>query len=477
MIGSDIFFTAQSNRHVNCDRMRYYIPAEQLRTLAERAFDYALKTHGVCNVHTFRTALEMMRLPIKTEHALCLELKTSWSLLRRALETKSWPPRTTADSMADLVATHPSAPRTDEPTVLGENAEADAGGIEPDGADAWRRLTERFDRRIDETEQSVYREVTLKTKGDQPVGILLLGDMHIGSASADYRRLSMLADLMDNPDLPLYAVSIGDVLDSMIWKTVAVERWKTPVDVPEEIYAASYWLKRVADSGKLIGVVAGNHDLVSWRMTGFSHLDAAMSRIGKKVPYHPFEMLMTLSLASNQTAMPAKYKLLLRHKVSGNSMWCPSQGVAKQHRFDHHDADIIVAGHTHRSGAQELMLKGKRRWGVQLGSFKRSELDDYAMENGFTFENLNPDYTAVLWPNQYKIEVLPTEMAVKLLEGSLRSSANSLQKISAPKTGPAHASSKSNTKTARSSSSSAKARRPSKQASKPTKKAKPSRRS
>lgn len=415
----------------------------EVEDMFRKAAELSMRRYGSLKVHTVREALRDLRMPVMSEMYVITNFGIPWVNIKDCLE-KNKP-----FSSVSLVETQ--EPKKDDLIKLSETSESDAP-IEVSGLEAWGKLKDRFAKRVDEVEMSSSRVVNIKT--DRPVGIVFLGDIHIGSASTDYPRLEYLLNVFSRKDIDVYTASIGDVLDSMIWRNVMVERHKTPIDVPEEIFAATYWLEQVVKAGRLVGVVAGNHDLISWRMTGFSHLDTVMLQLSKKIPYHPFEMLLTVNVGD------VPYRILLRHKVKGGSELNPAHGVSKHHMFDYFDSDIIVAGHTHRSGVQERMLKGKTRWGIQVGAFKRSEYDDYAIEQGFAWENLNPDYMAILWPKTRKIQVLPTETGVQLLEaykqGASGTSSVSLPRLKPPASGKAAASTKSTSRTRKRPSSSAK---------------------
>lgn len=401
----------------------------------EKAYERVCKRGVSLSPFTIREALKAIEAPFMSEQYIAAHFGVQWGEQKQALlgQTKKdfiGPSFRTEEKLSDKVSSDGA------PTVSGEAA--------------WQTLSDRFTERITEVEQTVHRDVTVKT--DKPIGIILLGDMHIGSASTDYPRLNWILSQLKRTDVDLYCLSIGDILDSMIWRKVMVERNMTPVDVPQELAAAAYWLNEVTKAGKMLAVVAGNHDLVSWKMTGYSFLDSVIDRLSTKIPYAPFEMLLNLGVGR------VDYSLLLRHACRGGSMWNPAHAVSKQHHFDHYDSDIIVAGHTHRSGWQESILKGRKRLGIQLGAYKKSEYDNYALEQGFTFENIHPDYLLILDPNKKDAEVCQTEKGILLLE-ALKASTATTRRLPSRKTGPTAASTKSNTKAVKPRKSSAKASR------------------
>lgn len=388
---------------------------------------------------SFRKALKATNEYVGSENPICAVMQLRWAELRDKLLGFG--------EFANATVPIPETPPQD--VKLGPGVTANPT-LEIDGRESWNHLVDRYAKLRLKNELTSNRVITMEH--NHPIGIVFLGDMHIGSVATDYPRLTWLLSALRNPNIPLWVCSIGDILDSMIWPNVRFEQQKSGVDMEEEIAAAAWWLDEVVKAGRMLGICAGNHDLVSGKMTGNDHLNNVMQRLSvKNIPYHPYELNLTIELGG------VSYEIRLRHKVQGNSGWNPAHGVAKAHRWDDGDADIIVAGHTHRSGAQEVKIKGKTRWGIQVGAYKRSELDDYAKENGFANENLHPDYTAILWPQTRKIEVLPTETALDLLERRAVSPTSS-------KSGTSEKSSKSG-KTVRSTKSVSKAKKATKSSS------------
>ena len=432
------------------------ITKNQALKIAREAFDSCARQGRDFSVINFRTALRQLPSAdiVGSEAKILTTLQCTWSDLLTSYDGASganggpFRARSTFDVLQ--VVPTPSA----EPIRLGKGVEANALSVVLDGRAAWNHLVDRFNTTMHKNEITSFREINIDS--DKPIGIVFLGDLHIGSASTDYPRLAWLLSKLRDPNLPLYTCSIGDVLDSMVWANVRFEQQKSGVDMEEEIAAAAWWLDEVSKAGKLLGLCAGNHDLVSGKMSGNDHLNNVLQRLSTKdIPYHPYELVLTVILGK------VPYQIKLRHKVNGNSSWNPAHGVAKAHRFDDHDSDIIVSGHTHRSGAQEVRIHGKTRWGIQVGAYKRSELDDYAKENGWPNENIHPDYTAILWPKTRKIEVLPTETALELLDRRVASKPSSKPGMIAPSraSGKIAVSTKSASKAKKRTKSSSRAKR------------------
>jgi UDP-2,3-diacylglucosamine pyrophosphatase LpxH len=306
----------------------------------------------------WRSCLRALEAPFASETSVMRAYGCTWAEIRTALENDTWPPNSSATSRVRTVQ-------------LSANASTEVPKGEMTGEECWAALVEAAKARATAANELQHREVRIT--GSEPIGIVVMGDMHVGSVGVDYARLEGVVRSLESVER-LFAVSIGDILDSMIWRTVMHEGRKSPVDFPGEVRAAAQFLQRLNANGKLIGVCAGNHDLISGKLTGLAALDTVMESVCRDVPYHPYQLDLTVVMDGN-----VDYLLRLRHKVSGNSSWNPAHGVGKAHRFDDGDADVICAGHTHRSGVAELRHKGRMRYGVQVGAYKVAALDDYAL--------------------------------------------------------------------------------------------------
>lgn len=368
------------------------------QAFVRRAWDVCVSRKEQPTVFDFRRALREIGAPFGSERPFEVHYGVTWSELREALQRGQWPPTKQNERRPTFEA-------------IGPNAHTLVPAGEASPAECWKALVSASKTRAVAADEMRHRDVQIATKG--PIGVIVMGDMHVGSVGVDYDRLEWILSLLEGQDA-LFAVSIGDILDSMIWRTVMHEGRKSPVDFPGEIRAAADFLGRLYKTGRFIGVCAGNHDLISGKLTGLSALDGVMESVCKNVPYHPYQLDLNITLNNE-----VDYHMRLRHKVTGNSSWNAAHGVGKAHRFDDGDADIICAGHTHRSGVTEMLHKGRMRYGIQVGAYKVSALDDYALENGFANENLHPDYMVLLWPNKRRIETMPTKTGCEYLTSKL----------------------------------------------------------
>ena len=336
----------------------------------------------------FRRALRSIGAPFASEQALIRWGKTIPDMVR----------------LAEAQEVEESAPvRTVDHLPLGyESLPADERSRM-----VWDAMKARAAASLASADAKSFERVRLDHDG--PVGLVLMGDMHIGSAATDYHRLEEIARLTQRSDIPIYLLQIGDFFDNMHWLTTECAE-NGPISLHVE--AARRWLSLCAN--RFLAVCAGNHDLWTVKKAQIDILDYAFAKAGIDPPkYNPYELALDIELGS------VEYRFVLRHMVSGHSMWNPAHGVMKWNLLGdtHHDADAIVAGHTHRSGYQKIEAHGRMRHGFQLGAYKLWRGDGYAIEKGFPDRNVEPDMMAVIFPDRKEIKAFPcTEDGILHLE-------------------------------------------------------------
>ncbi len=299
--------------------------------------------------------------------------------------------------------------------AIGPNATANAISRR-DPAELVRIAIERHERHKAETMAEQFRTVTITVDHpDEPIMFVGLGDIHAGSVATDPRALTERAKLAERQDIKVFFGSVGDVLDAPIKAKLIEEAWKTAIGPEEEIAVAAYLLDGFARPGKLLVVGAGNHDLFSQKLTGYSHLDVAMSRLCREVPYAHFVMFLTIIVRTKDGKHEQKYVHEIRHKYRGGGV-DPSGPAIRHIQTSAEDIDVCWAGHTHRSGARTIKLLGRHRIGIQLGAFKIGMLNGYDQEHGYSDENLDPDRGVMMWANTHRTEETRTDAGVERLE-------------------------------------------------------------
>jgi hypothetical protein len=202
------------------------------------------------------------------------------------------------------------------------------------------------------------------------VAFAFLADPHFGNPGTDYARAKADADLIAATD-GMYAGTMGDITDNwIVGKLTALQRNQS-IAMALEKKLANDWLNILLP--KLLFFVAGNHDLWTVKMSGVDPYKEYLA--GKEVLYDEHEAQFDLHLPDGTSQ-----NVLGRHQYKGKSDLNPTHGIEKV--WEHYDYDIALGAHLHPfSMCREFVKRGKRRYAVQLGTYKRH--DDYAREIGY----------------------------------------------------------------------------------------------
>lgn len=279
--------------------------------------------------------------------------------------------------------------------------------------DGFAKLHEAHEERKKQQRSEVYRTVHIKVdRPNEPIVVLTLGDMHFGSPSVDYPRLAWVLQLLQRTDIKVVAIFVGDVCDQMIWPGVRNEGRASPLSVHKEVLTAIGWMRAGHKYGRIVGGVCGNHDLVSEKMAGLSTFLLAMEET--KIPFAKHEMLVDIHVDAPGGSQ--SYLWEIRHACRGSSIYQRAAGPVRHNRNNHRDAEFVVSGHLHKSAFYDEERHGKKRYSIQVGTYKDADLDEYAVENGWERGDNEADFGVFLWPNEHRVEIMKTRSAIEFLE-------------------------------------------------------------
>jgi len=172
--------------------------------------------------------------------------------------------------------------------------------------------------------------------------IIAMGDLHIGDPLFNEKKFLDFRDwILKTPNT--YIVLLGDVLNCAI-KGSKSDFYGELMPVQQAKKYALQVLEPVAI--KILGLVAGNHELRCWRETGNDPAEDIATAL--KVPYSPDGLLLNIKLGNynNKKDCRLNYLLYMTHGYGGGR----SKG-SKTNVLDRTsaivDADIFVVGHIH----------------------------------------------------------------------------------------------------------------------------------
>jgi len=241
-----------------------------------------------------------------------------------------------------------------------------AGSERIDTEAVYRRAVEEF-RRLREAAHRLHGEIRFD-RG--PILLVFAGDQHIGSPGCDIERAFAEAALVRNT-VATYAIVLGDVVDNYVVRGLLHLNTRTPITILEQWELARSYL--ASFGGKLLACVSGNHDAWTYLLAGVDYLQEVLP--GGTL-YSREEMRLKVWVGE------AVYRIWLRHKWRGVSIYNQTHGQERAARFSDAGYDLYVGAHTHVGGLyREFILHGRRRAAIQVGTYKLH--DEYALEEGY----------------------------------------------------------------------------------------------
>lgn len=194
----------------------------------------------------------------------------------------------------------------------------------------------------------IYYAVTLP-KNLKQVVLQGLSDWHTGNPYCSTKHIDRQVDLLGIPDH--YAVLVGDLGDyaTLDSKADVFQQKQTPQE-------QAIWIKGKLTSykKKMLGAVAGNHDLNVYKRTGYDVMQDIAEFLG--CPYRRDGMLLKMSFGSGNNSHPERpytYWIYFTHGYGGART--SGAKIAKAERTASYlHADVYISAHDHVEQAQPI---------------------------------------------------------------------------------------------------------------------------
>jgi len=236
-------------------------------------------------------------------------------------------------------------------------------------------------------------EVEFKIETTVPVILFIRGDGHLGNMFTDHTLWAKHHKLLlKHP--AMHELNVGDNWDGAI-KTYMADLVQEQV-VRTKIQRKLWWVayRPVARQHKLVALIRGQHDAVwSSDTADFDPLEWFADENGD-VNYLGAGGLIKLTVG-NQL-----YKILARHKFSGNSAKNPEHSPREMIRQLNNSVDIAVVADRH-VGACAFHYEGGRKYLVVRPSTYKVG-DKYAKEGGYAEKPITMP-GVILWPDKKRI--------------------------------------------------------------------------
>ncbi len=179
------------------------------------------------------------------------------------------------------------------------------------------------------------------------IEIVVLADYHYSDPHSDHQAIRKDIDYVNSHD-NVFCVLAGDLLDCALKSSLGDAY--TNLSPMEELVAMTDLLKPLADKGKVIGIVGGNHEARHYKTNGVDMTRLIARQLGVEDKYSPDTALIFLRFGTDMGRThhrrPILYTIYLTHGSGGGR-----KEAGKIQRLADYcqicDADIYVAGHTH----------------------------------------------------------------------------------------------------------------------------------
>lgn len=167
------------------------------------------------------------------------------------------------------------------------------------------------------------------------ISVWCVADVHIGSAECDIEGFASFLERVVKAKHD-YVVICGDLVDNAtkVSRTNIYEEVCTP---QEQIDEAVRLLRPLADAGRILAVVRGNHEQRTVEGSGIDPMLEICARLGISKAYRPNMAFVRVKLEKN--GVDDVYNLLVTHGRSA--------GAKKRFAYSLEGVDAVITGHTH----------------------------------------------------------------------------------------------------------------------------------
>ena len=227
-------------------------------------------------------------------------------------------------------------------------------------------MQRRFKQRVEHDQALNWFKINIKS--NLPIGLVVVGDPHLGSNGCNIELLRSDVDIMSNTD-GVYAVNIGDTVDNWAYGNLVRLYAENDVSRQTERRLARWFLE---DSGiPWICWLMGNHDMMAGEFSTYL----------KTINAHSLPMIDWRAKFCLVFPNETEVRIDAAHNHKGTSIYNPLHGQ-KRAALWNENADIYVAGHHHSWAInQEELDDGRIVTMARARGYKY--LDDYAVLHGF----------------------------------------------------------------------------------------------
>lgn len=181
------------------------------------------------------------------------------------------------------------------------------------------------------------------------IEIVVIGDTHIGSPNCNESLLKKTIDYVLNKN-NCYAILNGDIVDNCLISSVG-NIYESQMTPSEAVSYAVMYLKPLADKGKILCTLGGNHDHDrSKKIADISPAEQLASMLGLVELFSADSVILDLNVTDGvkgKSNKNANYVLFISHGRNGGVSTGSKANACEKMSLIFPNADIYIHSHTH----------------------------------------------------------------------------------------------------------------------------------
>ena len=193
-------------------------------------------------------------------------------------------------------------------------------------------------------------DVIVHSFSEPEIHIYPISDVHLGSPDHNKKAFMQFVDKILSDPIG-YCVLVGDLCDTAL-KNSKSDVYTSTMTIMEQLQTAADLLKPLADAGRILGAVGGNHEARISREVGLDASYIIMERLGIKDLYRPALAFIHITVDNQNPSHDNRrtYILAITHGSGGGSSYAFLN--KNQHFAQMIDGcDVLITGHTHKPAA------------------------------------------------------------------------------------------------------------------------------
>lgn len=221
----------------------------------------------------------------------------------------------------------------------------------------------------------------------EPVAVVVLSDLHMGSRGTDYKRLAQITrEVLAVPNL--YVILAGDLVQMAILGRSVMEDSDNLLTPEQQHVMLGEWLEIIGP--RVIAATWDNHGVErEEKRAGASTCKALLA---SKFIY--FSGIGHLDLAVGAET----YRVMVTHKVRGRSMYNPVHGQMRYGKWEGQDREILIAGDSHVPGITEYTDGPTTKLAMNCGAL---QVDSGFGKRYFSLYTHPSFPVLMLWPDRH----------------------------------------------------------------------------